>query len=110
MALFNNNGYKTIMQGIWKSEIDWNEQPPLHIIDPWRQMETGTHRVETFRIPRWINDCVGQEIQLHRLCNACENSFPAVVYVRIISPCNEIKTNILTAKTKVAPLKLKLTT
>ncbi|XP_076483010.1 uncharacterized protein LOC117161893 [Bombus vancouverensis nearcticus] len=47
--------------------------------------------------------CSGNE--LHGFCDASERAFGACVYLRIITPDGHVWTRLLTAKSKVAPLK-----
>lgn len=87
------------MQETLKIEIDWVEQPPLDIVDTWKKIEKELHYVEILAISQWINYHLGREIQLLVFCDASEKGF--------IASCEEIKINLLIAKTKVALLKLK---
>ena len=43
--------------------------------------------------------------QIHGFCDASEQAYCGFVFIRTESPENEIRTNLLVAKTKVAPIK-----
>ena len=53
--------------------------------------------------PRWILD-TGEGIELHIFCDASERAYATCVYSRVISKGGEISTNLVMAKSRVAPL------
>lgn len=63
--------------------------------------------VEKIYIPccKFLNNSIYEYVQLHGFSDASEAGYSAVVYIRIVSFDNQIKTNLLIAKSKVAPLK-----
>lgn len=56
-------------------------------------------------MPRWINTIAQTRVQLHGFCDASEHAYAAVIYLRTIDEENNITVSLLTAKTKVAPVK-----
>ncbi|CAK1577880.1 unnamed protein product [Parnassius mnemosyne] len=58
------------------------------------------------RIPRWLgtknNDLA---VELHGFCDASKLAYAAVIYLRIIDCSNKVKTSLVVAKTRVAPVK-----
>lgn len=62
-------------------------------------------QIEKLRIPRWIQaDTTSDIIELHGFCDASIMAYAAAIYVRVIKK-GSVHTQILTAKTRVAPTK-----
>lgn len=99
---------KILMQRIWQAELDWDESLPVELHKQWNKIKTNLIAVEDIRIPRWIESKKDQQIELHGFCDASEAAYAAVVYARVILPTGFYTSIILTAKTKVAPIRKKL--
>ncbi|XP_070139963.1 uncharacterized protein [Drosophila kikkawai] len=56
------------------------------------------------RIPRWVHFQPGVQVQIHGFCDASQKAYGAAIYVRIQRD-GSISANLLTSKTKVAPVK-----
>ncbi|XP_062122497.1 uncharacterized protein LOC133836179 [Drosophila sulfurigaster albostrigata] len=56
------------------------------------------------RIPRWVQLQTRVKLQYHGFCDASERAYGAAIYVRV-ETANKVSTHLLTAKTKVAPVK-----
>nr|XP_041633398.1 uncharacterized protein LOC121503234 [Drosophila kikkawai] len=56
------------------------------------------------RIPRWVHFQPGVQVQIHGFCDASQKAYGAAIYVRIQRD-GIISANLLTSKTKVAPVK-----
>jgi len=62
--------------------------------------------LEEIRIPRWLTcDIPGSQLEIHGFADASERAYAAVVYLRTRAPTGRIKVRLVSAKTKVAPLK-----
>lgn len=58
------------------------------------------------RIPRWIETTSTQEnVEMHGFCDASMKAYAAVIYIRTTDDTGNVTVRLLTAKTKVAPLK-----
>ncbi|XP_055912786.1 uncharacterized protein LOC129946567 [Eupeodes corollae] len=99
---------KILMQRIWKSEINWDDPLPIELQKQWNKLKRNLITVEDIRIPRWIEITKNQHFELHGFCDASEAAYAAVVYARVALPTGYFATTLLTAKTKVAPIKKKL--
>ena len=50
-------------------------------------------------------DATIRELQLHGFCDASEDAFAGVVYIRMTDSEDKVHTSLVLAKTKVAPIK-----
>lgn len=101
---------KLLLQNLWVNENKWDEPVPSDIEKEWLEILNTLPQVEEILIPRWIftqSSC--QRIELHGFCDASEKAYGAAVYTRVIDADGNIKVSLLTAKSKVAPLKMKKT-
>lgn len=96
---------KMLIQESWSANVGWDETLPSEIKNNWHKMKNELPTIEGIEIPRWINTGGGTKIQLHGFCDASENAYAAVIYIRTLNDNGEISVKLLTAKTKVAPLK-----
>ena len=63
--------------------------------------------LKDLKIPRCIRPAVGKDIktELHVFCDASEEAFAAVAYLRTVKGGKHLLSNIIMAKTRVAPKK-----
>lgn len=98
--------FKILLQEIWKRKIEWDEKLPDDLYRKWKDIRDQCNLIKNIRIPRWLNfSNTFNGISLIGFCDASENAYAAVVYLRaelVHEPC---KITIVAAKTKVAPLK-----
>ncbi|XP_050563300.1 uncharacterized protein LOC126912915 [Spodoptera frugiperda] len=77
---------KVFIQKLWISGIGWDDELPPDLAQEWRYYRTELEKLVDFHIPRWI-------------------AYAAVVYCRIVNARAQIHSHLITAKTKVAPIK-----
>ncbi|UYV84382.1 hypothetical protein LAZ67_X001975 [Cordylochernes scorpioides] len=75
---------KLLLQELWKLKIGWDEDIPASI---------------------QRKNLLISNMQMHGFCDSSELAYSAVCYLRITYENNQIETILLTAKTKVAPIK-----
>lgn len=95
---------KHLMQLLWMSGVSWDERPPIDIINAWTAFVQELPLLSRVTIPRQIffPSC---SIQLHGYSDASEHAMAACVYVRLSDDVNkEVRTFLVLAKTRVAPL------
>ncbi|XP_055528101.1 uncharacterized protein LOC129728164 [Wyeomyia smithii] len=99
---------KVLMQDVWRSGTNWDEPIAEHLRDRWYRWIELLHQLSSVRVPRCFfggaDSTASSDIQLHVLVDASEIAYACVAYLRIRMG-NEIKTALVAAKTKVAPLK-----
>ncbi|XP_053691604.1 uncharacterized protein LOC128740118 [Sabethes cyaneus] len=107
VAVFVIHG-KILIQNIWRSKIDWDERISGELFSHWERWTNLLRQLEQIQIPRCYFPGSSVEayhtIQLHTFVDASEEAFAAVAYLRIVE--NEtVRCALVSAKTKVAPLK-----
>lgn len=98
---------KIFMQSLWLSGADWDDQLPKELTSEWTAYRAQLHLLEQLQIPRWIGtDSDTRSIQSHCFSDASIRAYAAAVYIRIVDRLGRISTNLVSSKTKVAPLKV----
>jgi len=98
---------KILIQKMWLKSVSWDEQLDQSIQGQWRVFREKLKSIETIRIPRClITQDSPDIIQLHGFSDASEAAYAACIYLRVEDKfTGEIKVNLVTSKSKVAPLK-----
>ncbi|XP_017486641.1 PREDICTED: uncharacterized protein LOC108375071 [Rhagoletis zephyria] len=95
---------KTMFQQLWLHDIQWDEDIPVALSQSWLTFRQNYACFNSLRIPRWVHTSPRDKFQLCGFSDASQMAYAAAVYCRI--PTAEgAKVFLLTAKTKVAPLK-----
>ena len=95
---------KVIFQLICKEKINWDAEIPEPIATLWKKFLSHLKQIKCVKIPRYIFTGNEQRMQVHGFCGASEKAYCCVVYVRV-ETVNGVRVQLVTAKTKVAPLK-----
>lgn len=99
---------KMILQKVWAEKMDWDAELPTEIVESFRKWYEELHFLTKIDIPRWI---MGQrkekedDLQLHVFCDASQDAYAAVVYLRSENEDGSVTVQLLQAKSRVAPLK-----
>lgn len=96
---------KIIMQRIWQLGIGWDELLPLDLLTLWNCFREDMKLINKITVPRHVLCNKGVEIQLHGFSDASEKAYGACIYIRSVDHCGNVTTNLLCAKSRVAPLK-----
>ncbi|XP_050476640.1 uncharacterized protein LOC126866748 [Bombus huntii] len=96
---------KMLLQRIWSSKIDWDESLPIELHTEWERYYAQLPLLNNVKFPRKAIIESTIEIELHGFCDASEKAYGACVYLRILNTNGRVWTQLLTAKSKVAPLK-----
>ena len=96
---------KIILQHIWSLKINWDESLPADLHTEWSRYYTQLALINNVRFPRKAVIPAATRMELHGFCDASEKAYGACVYLRTISSDGSIQSHLLTAKSKVAPLK-----
>lgn len=97
---------KIFIQKLWLCKKDWDDELPLDLVNQWTKYRDDLNNLQTIKLPRWLNlHSRNKVVEIHGFADASTTAYAAVIYLRIITEKNEVKINLIAAKTKVAPLK-----
>ncbi|XP_012285896.1 uncharacterized protein LOC105702705 [Orussus abietinus] len=96
---------KILIQRLWLAQVDWDQSLPSSVETEWVRYEKQLPAIERISIPRWTGKGQPSETsEIHGFCDASMHAYAAAVYLRTGGP-KDVQITLLTAKTKVAPLK-----
>ncbi|GFU23213.1 integrase catalytic domain-containing protein [Trichonephila clavipes] len=99
---------KCLIQELWIKKITWDEVLPPKLKEKWLIWCKELPLLDNLRIPRLVldstNDEVSDLIEIHIFCDASKLAYGAAAYVKVRKQ-NEVLVNLITSKTRVAPLK-----
>ncbi|XP_075150765.1 uncharacterized protein LOC142224874 [Haematobia irritans] len=96
---------KLVMQQIWLDKVDWDDTLKPVTLMNWKNFVKHSAAVELVKIPRWINFTPQSNVEIHGFCDASESAYGATLYIRVEHINKQVDTHLLTAKTRVAPIK-----
>ncbi|XP_055644163.1 uncharacterized protein LOC129780182 [Toxorhynchites rutilus septentrionalis] len=94
---------KVLMQQLWMLSLDWDEEIPIEIETKWTKFVNELPYLANFRIDRYAFE--EGDVQLHCFADASDVAYGACLYVRSVGINQEVKVELLTSKSRVAPLK-----
>lgn len=97
---------KIFIQRLWLAGIKWDEELPPPLLGEWLEYRKGLSELTRFRLNRWLKTGSSSSlIELHGFSDASNAAFAAVVYLRVIDAEGKVHISLVTAKTRVAPIK-----
>ena len=100
---------KLMFQKACCQEIGWDDPLPNELYKELCCIIAGISKVSSIEIPRCLISEFGNDIksvQLHGFAHASKVAYAANIYIRV-ETSGSVTSNLLTAKPKVAPLKVK---
>ncbi|CAG7720015.1 unnamed protein product, partial [Allacma fusca] len=98
---------RILIQEIWIQKIEWRDQITGVLLEMWKKWVTELKKITEVRVPRCFapaTGLAGAKLTLHTFCDASEQAFAAVVYLRI-EHTGEVTVAFVAARARVAPLK-----
>lgn len=110
--LYDPNGYlgpvivraKLFIQKLWILKLEWNDVLSEILFKQWKDFYEQLIILNDVCIPRWLQTTTNRRIELIGFADASMKAYGAVIYVRTLDE-NNIWCTLLTAKSRVAPLK-----
>ena len=99
---------KILMQQIWKESLDWDDVLTNSLLKKWKSFYKELLTVNQLKIPRWLGLFSGSKFEIHGFSDASEQAICAVIYFRVLGS-GFSQSNLVLAKTKIAPLKTQST-
>ncbi|XP_047540908.1 uncharacterized protein LOC125073870 [Vanessa atalanta] len=95
---------KIFIQKLWKEHLEWDDKLPKKLLLEWLHYKDELRNIKNILIPRWLGCTKKCKLELHAFSDASHMAYAAVVYLRVIDEHNNVYVNLVTAKTKVAPI------
>lgn len=96
---------KVILQQLWLLKLSWDESLPLELFTKWNNFYSQLPLLDGITIPRQIMVSKPINIQIHAFSDASLIGFGSSVYMRSVDSSSQILVRLITAKSRVAPLK-----
>ncbi|XP_050452147.1 uncharacterized protein LOC126851851 [Cataglyphis hispanica] len=97
---------KIRFQSTWLQGVDWDTPLDEASAQQWSRFQEDLPRLEEIRAPRRVPiDHADARIELHGFADASERAYAAVIYARTETRHDESTIILLSAKTRVAPLR-----
>ena len=98
---------KILLQQLWELKVDWDDPAPSPICDVWIQWRSKLESLSDRHIPRcyFPKGTQLETLQLHGFCDASEQAYTSVIYLRVVGSDGKVHVTLVTSKTKVAPIK-----
>ncbi|XP_043862615.1 uncharacterized protein LOC122756587 [Drosophila santomea] len=87
-----------------RSNLGWDDKLPTEMSQRWQSFLDEYSDLNQIRVPRWIWYQPEVIIEHHGFCDASQRAYGAAIYIRV-EMGQRILTRLLTAKTRVAPVK-----
>ncbi|XP_052750978.1 uncharacterized protein LOC128200720 [Galleria mellonella] len=99
---------KILMQRLWLLKLSWDDKPPADIVADWQGILKDLPVIESFNLKRFaLGD--SKICSIHGFADASELGYGAAVYLRAVNNCGEVTVTLMMAKSRVSPVKSKLT-
>ncbi|XP_046142527.1 uncharacterized protein LOC123987999 [Osmia bicornis bicornis] len=96
---------KILMQDLWILKIGWDSVLPLDVQDRWRDYCSSLSILPALPISRWLGASCDSGLQIHGFSDASSRAYAAAIYIRIHEGNGRFRVSLLSAKSKVAPVK-----
>lgn len=96
---------KIRMQHLWLSTVDWDDPIPEAIRTTWKEFYEQLPILKSFKVDRYLFIQKATQIQFHVFSDASEAGYGACMYARSTEVNGRIRTLLISAKSRVAPLK-----
>ncbi|XP_008182367.1 uncharacterized protein LOC103309231 [Acyrthosiphon pisum] len=97
---------KILLQSLWREKIDWDSPVPHHIQLEWETYNNCLNELNSFSIPRWLGSNKNKQIEIHGFADASMKAYGACIYMRTIDTDGIVKSQLVCAKSRIAPVKV----
>ncbi|XP_058810637.1 uncharacterized protein LOC131675615 [Phymastichus coffea] len=96
---------KVIMQDLWIERCEWDEPLTEEVRCRWQSYCQSLSTLHTLTINRWLGLSRQKTFEIHGFSDASSRAYAAVTYLRIDNGNGNYQVSLLSAKTKVTPVK-----
>lgn len=97
---------KIFVQELWSAKLNWDEPLSEELTARWRNFEKDLQDISLISVPRWLGTHASPLlIELHGFSDASQVALGTVIYLRVATDFTDIRISLVSAKTRVAPLK-----
>ena len=98
---------KVLLQRVWRARTEWDEEIPSTLFHTWQRWRDQLGSIPNHSIPRCIKrgDDTAVSHQLHGFSDASNDAYGAVVYMRTFHKDTNVDIFLVTARSRVAPVK-----
>ena len=99
---------KMILQSAWLVKLGWDDRLPEEAVTKFRKWQAEAQCLQKIKVRRDITmgqGMRGRQIELHTFCDASQDAYAAVIYLRVIDECGRVSVQLVMAKSRLAPQK-----
>ncbi|XP_054745898.1 uncharacterized protein LOC129250288 [Anastrepha obliqua] len=96
---------KIILQEIWLFKLNWDESVPQNLQTAWERFLKDIAHLSTLSVPRYSGSTNHNSLQIHGFCDSSIRAYGCAIYLRSKSTEGKPTVTLLTAKSRVAPIK-----
>lgn len=96
---------KILLQKLWQCNLTWDESVPMNLHTEWLRFQDEFTALQEIKVPRKVIIPEPTLIEIHGFSDASEAAYGACVYIRSINASGYSMVQLVSAKSKVAPLK-----
>lgn len=99
-------GARILVQELHRLKLGWDDKVPQNIEHKWLQWRKGLEAIAALEFRRSMRVTSKTTVTLHHFSDASLQAFGVTTYVRVEENTDQVSTNLLMAKSRLAPLKL----
>lgn len=96
---------KLMLKQLWHDKFDWDDPLSSQLSKQYSVFHDSIDTLTSIRVPRWSQTDEDAQVSLHGYCDASEQAYAAVIYLRSQPTHGQTAVTLLISKTKVAPVK-----
>lgn len=97
---------KLFIQNLWRVGGEWDDRVPPDVALKWLAYYSELKELRQIAVPRWLGTKDGAKIQFHGFSDASQKAYGAAIYMRVVDEVGHCRVELITAKSRVAPLKI----
>ncbi|XP_076298609.1 uncharacterized protein LOC143217848 [Lasioglossum baleicum] len=97
---------KLLMQELWMQKTSWDDELPPEFTQRWERFCTDLAEIRELTLDRWVGQLdPDREVEIHGFSDASTRAMGIVIYIRVRDDDESFRVTLLSAKSRVAPIK-----